>query len=187
VNCVTVVGDVIVFLSSRERAIARASRKGIAQRTWWIVPCIALVGAASMSAGTSILAHQNSDPDDIVTRADIPLIALPEPVSPALSDPVSHQLRLPVRVTDRSARRHDLGALVTDALAVFDVPAGDADRLHVLLVRTLAEGQSDLYIDAVLNAALARGEFNLPPRLVTAAGRLDTDLLLQTVLEQVAG
>jgi hypothetical protein len=181
------VGDVTVFLKSRERAMARASRNRIGGRTWWIVPCLAFVGAAGMSAGTAILPQQDSDPGGVVTRADIPLIALPDPVSPVLSEPVSHQLRLPVRVTDKSARRHDLGALVTDALAVFDVPADDAGRLHLLLVRTLAEGQSDLYIDAALNAALARGEFSAPPRLVTAAGRLDTDLLLQTVLQQVAG
>ena len=45
-------------------------------------------------------------------------------------------------------------------------------------MQALAEGQSNAYIDALLNTAAGRGEMSVPVALQTASGRLDTDTLL---------
>ena len=74
--------------------------------------------------------------------------------------------------------------LASDVLAKFGYRVGADDRLHGLLVQALAEGQSDAYIDALLNFAVTRGDFRAPVALTMSSGRLNMDALLQELVVQ---
>ncbi|WP_299770598.1 hypothetical protein [uncultured Tateyamaria sp.] len=119
-----------------------------------------------------------------VTRADTSLLE-PQPL-PA-SEAVSRQLRQPIRLTDTDARHTDLRSLTRIVLIGFGYTPAQDDRLQALLVQALTEGQSNAYIDALLNTAAARGEFTLPRQLTTTAGRLDTETLLAALISQSQG
>ncbi len=118
-----------------------------------------------------------------VSRAAASLLETPQAVPPLAGPPVSQQVRRPIRLTDRSAKAHDLLNLTREALEQFGYRGPEGDPLQRILVRTLAEGQSDAYIDAALNAALARGDFAAPAALTTPFGELDTNRLLFAVLQ----
>ncbi|WP_147109630.1 hypothetical protein [Tateyamaria sp. syn59] len=122
-----------------------------------------------------------SDAEVAVTRADASLLDLQ---SVTASEAVSRQLRQPIRLTDTDARHTDLRSLTSAVLIGFGYTPQPGDRLQALLVQALTEGQSNAYIDALLNTAAARGEFPLPHQLTTAAGRLDTDALLVALVRQ---
>lgn len=119
--------------------------------------------------------------DAEVTRADASLLDIQ---ITSASEAVSRQLRQPIRLTDTDARHTDLRSLTAAVLTGFGHPAGSQDRLQALLVQALTEGQSNAYIDALLNTAAARGEFALPRQLTTATGRLDTETLLVALVRQ---
>lgn len=119
-----------------------------------------------------------------VTRADASLLDLRRT---SASEAVSRQLRQPIRLTDTDARHTDLRSLTTGVLAGFGYTPQPGDRLQALLVQALTEGQSNAYIDALLNTAAARGEFDIPRQLTTAAGRLDTETLLMALIHQSRG
>ncbi|WP_299555587.1 hypothetical protein [uncultured Tateyamaria sp.] len=134
-------------------------------------------------ADTSIAADPALS-DAEVTRADASLLGT-RPVS--ASEAVSRQLRQPIRLTDNDARHTDLRSLTSIVLIGFGHTLTQDDRLQALLVQALTEGQSNAYIDALLNTAAARGEFTLPRQLTTAAGRLDTETLLAALVSQSQG
>ncbi|MBY5933309.1 hypothetical protein KUV51_09895 [Tateyamaria omphalii] len=119
-----------------------------------------------------------------VTRADASLLDL-QAVS--ASEAVSRQLRQPIRLTDTDARHTDLRSLTSAVLIGFGYTPQQGDRLQALLVQALTEGQSNAYIDALLNTAAARNEFTVPRKLTTAAGRLDTEALLVALVRQSQG
>ena len=119
-----------------------------------------------------------------MTRADASLLDLQ---SLSASEAVSQQLRQPIRLTDTDARHTDLRSLTAAVLIGFGHTPGDGDRLQALLVQALTEGQSNAYIDALLNTAAARGEFTMPRQLTTASGRLDTETLLIALVHQSRG
>ncbi|WP_298969038.1 hypothetical protein [uncultured Roseobacter sp.] len=125
------------------------------------------------------------NPSPQVSRAAISLLEVSELTHLQSDLPVSQLLRQPVRLTDYSAETHDLPQTTARALARFDHHPTADDVLHQLLVKTLAEGQSDVYIDAALNAALSRAEFAAPIALTTPFGELDTMRLLAAVLHEV--
>lgn len=120
---------------------------------------------------------------DLAVLSPMPPIAVRDPMTP----PVSHLIRQPVRLTDRSGRPHDLPAHIRDVLADFDYRGATDDALHRMLARALAQGQSDAYIDAVLNGAAARNLFVVPEQLQTPDGGVDTPRLLDAVLTSVRG
>ncbi len=55
-----------------------------------------------------------------------------------------------------------------------------------LVSQALRQGQSDAYIDALLNGAARSGRIAVPGALVTAEGRVDTRILLQQLVSQAA-
>lgn len=119
-----------------------------------------------------------------VSRADASLLSLD--TGPA-SHSVSRQLRQPIRLTDSNANRSDLRTMTALVLADFGhVPHHD-DPLLALLVQALSEGQSNAYIDALLNTAAARGDFAPPRQLVLATGRMDTEALLLALVRHAQG
>ena len=94
----------------------------------------------------------------------------------------SDQLRAPVRVIDPQAKTQDLSGLVARALSDLGHKSQAEDKLHGLLVSTLAEGQNDRYIDAVLNSAFQRGEFEVPDAFLKPSGAFDTTRVLQQII-----
>lgn len=152
---------------------------------------LALLGVGLMAvaviADTFASYGAAAEDPNTVTRADVPMIVLPQPVPRISSEPVSQLITRPVRITDKSARSHDLNVLVTDALLALGYQSSAEDPLHRLLVQTLAERQSDAYIDATLNVAFARAAIAPPAVLIRAPGKLDTSLLLNAVLAQAGG
>jgi len=119
--------------------------------------------------------EQVDDEDAHVSRSDASLLALN---GLSASEAVSRQLRQPIRLTDTDASRSDLRGLTATVLAGFGHTVQEDDRLQSLLVQALTEGQSNAYIDALLNTAAARGEFTPPHQLQMTSGRLDTETLL---------
>ncbi|NCO85916.1 MAG: LysM peptidoglycan-binding domain-containing protein [Rhodobacterales bacterium] len=64
------------------------------------------------------------------------------------------------------------------------VPVTPENALQALVVAALREGQSDAYIDALLNEAASRGDISVPRILVTAEGRVDTTVLLASIVAE---
>ncbi len=60
--------------------------------------------------------------------------------------------------------------------------ATPATGLQSLVAQALKEGQSDAYIDALLNEAAASGEVAVPAMLVTSDGKVDTATLLASIV-----
>lgn len=54
--------------------------------------------------------------------------------------------------------------------------------LQVLVAQALREGQTDAYIDALVNEAVGSGAVAAPAGLVTAGGRIDTAVLLASIV-----
>lgn len=155
----------------------------------WLV--VVLLVVAMLCGGVGV-AMRSSDvaaavDQETVTRAETSLLMVPALPRDPSAKPVSHLLRQPVRLTDKTAARQNLNEIALNALAQFNYQTNAGDPLHKLLVKTLAEGQSDAYIDAALNMALSRGEFVPPQALATPTGDIDTARLLQALLAQVSG
>lgn len=174
----------LVFRRSRKRAYIGTSDTIFARFAAWLTVGFAAVGVVAL-AGVSGNAPADID-QSLVSRASIAEISLPDPLTAPADGPVSQQLRRPLRVTDTSARQHDLGQLIRDALIQLGHPAQEGDVLYMVLLNSLAQGESDATIDAVLNAALARGEFQISDLLLNDAGALDTRKLLDAVLAQAS-
>jgi len=119
-----------------------------------------------------------SNSEAAVTRSETSLLSVGGAVR---SEDVSKLLRQPIRLNGSS---RDIRALSRDVLAKFGYSVGADDRLHGLLVQALAEGQSDAYIDALLNSAVTRGDFRAPVALTMSSGRFNTDALLQELVVQ---
>ncbi|MFB0931420.1 MAG: hypothetical protein QMB38_08895 [Ascidiaceihabitans sp.] len=97
------------------------------------------------------------------------------------AEDVSKLLRQPFRLNGAT---RDIRPLSREVLASFGYNASAGDRLHGLLVQALAEGQSDTYIDALLNTAVTRGDFRALVALTMPSGRFTTDALLQELVLQ---
>lgn len=56
--------------------------------------------------------------------------------------------------------------------------------MQSLVAQALREGQSDAYIDTLLNEAAAKGDVAVPAALVTSTGRVDTSTLLASIVTE---
>ncbi|WP_297774312.1 LysM domain-containing protein [uncultured Roseovarius sp.] len=63
--------------------------------------------------------------------------------------------------------------------------SSSGETLEKMVLGALEQGQSEVYIDALVNDAAQKGRVDVPQSLVTAEGRVDTSLLL-TALSQPA-
>lgn len=113
-----------------------------------------------------------------VTRADTDFDALSD-VTATFEDPTEPDGIAP----DETPQTHAVPKTVEPDQIVAATPEVDATNLERLIVEALRQGQSDDYIDALVNHAAKRGEVEVPGSLITADGRVDTSTLL-TVLSQ---
>jgi nucleoid-associated protein YgaU len=89
-----------------------------------------------------------------------------------------------VKAEDAALQDMSQGALA--GLAALRSGGGEAapvaPTLESLVVAALREGQPDAYIDALINEAAGSGRISVPSALVTADGRVDTAVLLSTLV-----
>ncbi len=113
-----------------------------------------------------------------VTRANTTLIG-----APILREDkdVSRLLQRPIRASSRNMRPIDVGAATQAALESLGV---SDPRLNRILVQALANGQSNAFIDALLNAEVERGSFPVPDVLSNGNGGFDTTKVLLAILEE---
>ncbi len=64
---------------------------------------------------------------------------------------------------------------------------GPQAGLQTLVVQALREGQSDAYLDALLNEARNTGQLVVPEALITSDGKVDTSTLLASLVQQSVG
>ena len=126
----------------------------------------------------SVPSADYSNSEAVVTRSETSLLSVG---GIQRAENVSKLLRQPIRLNGAT---RDIRALSREVLAKFGYNASVGDRLHGLLVQALAEGQSDAYIDALLNTAVTRGDFRAPVALTMSSGRFNTDVLLQELVFQ---
>ena len=87
----------------------------------------------------------------------------------------------------------DLRSMTSGVLAALGAATGPApgatgpQKLETLIVQALRQGQSDAYLDALLNEAAATGAVTIPAALVTSDGRVDTVTLLASLVQKSAG
>lgn len=85
---------------------------------------------------------------------------------------------------DSAAMRNMTASALSGIHAIRGTNGAD-DRpkdLQGLIVQALREGQSDKYIDALLNEAANSGKVSVPKALVTSDGRVDTSTLLANIV-----
>lgn len=159
--------------------------------------CFALVLCAyiTLRPGTDRPIATNLPVVDIVTRAET-LIA---PVVPPLQTDESSMQAMTqgvlagLGVAPATPQDGDLRDLTAGALAAIRTATGQPDpnvspqtALQALVVRALRDGQTDAYIDTLVNEAARSGQVVIPEALVTAEGRVDTYLLLSSIVTQAA-
>lgn len=79
-----------------------------------------------------------------------------------------------------------LRAMSTAALkglrALRGQPAAAAPTLETLVSNALRDGQTDAYINTLVNEAAGRGEISVPSALITSDGQVDTAVLLSNLV-----
>ncbi len=93
----------------------------------------------------------------------------PETADPAMADLSSDVLQ-------------DIGAVTGDAPTLSQPSPTTA--LENLVVAALREGRPDAEIDSLVNAAATAGQLTVPEILVTSDGRVDTAILLQSIINE---
>lgn len=95
--------------------------------------------------------------------------AAPEPPEVANVDPLVKEMSVAVLEGLRGARPQK------------------AASLEQLVAQALAEGQTDVVIDRIVNEAVADGALEAPAMLRTAEGKVDTAVLLASILAEAQG
>lgn len=87
-------------------------------------------------------------------------------------------------LSDEDAAMRDMSATAITGLAALrgEVAAPQAPTLESLVVDALRAGKPDAYIDALVNEAAGTGAITVPSALVTSDGRVDTAVLLSTLV-----
>jgi nucleoid-associated protein YgaU len=158
-----------------------------------------LAGTAYLPAGGNVLADPIAAPEN---RPQDPQRRTPERAATAAGTDLQTMTRgvlAELGVAPGSLAANDgtdgaddpLRAMSLDALTGLrnftgqPAPApAQGDPLQKLIAKALMAGQSDAYIDALLNEAAGRGEIAVPRALVTAEGRVDTHVILSSIVAQ---
>ncbi|MDQ7069989.1 MAG: LysM peptidoglycan-binding domain-containing protein [Rhodobacterales bacterium] len=88
--------------------------------------------------------------------------------------------------TDASGQR----AMTNNVLSGLRAATGKSEgteTLQTIIVQALQAGESDAYIDALLNAAKIKGEIQVPEALVTNTGKVDTSVILASIIQGATG
>lgn len=77
-----------------------------------------------------------------------------------------------------------IGAITGKTITTGAKPASPQGALELLVLKALQAGQSDIYIDSIVNEAAEAGTINVPQGLATSDGRVDTSVLLHSIITQ---
>jgi len=77
-----------------------------------------------------------------------------------------------------------IGAITGKKIAAVRNDPSPVSALELLVVQALKEGQNDTYIDTLVNEAASAGTISVPEILVTSDGRVDTHVLLSSIISQ---
>tara|TARA_R110002051_G_scaffold7035_9_gene33091 strand:- start:4873 stop:5727 length:855 start_codon:yes stop_codon:yes gene_type:complete len=77
-----------------------------------------------------------------------------------------------------------IGAITGKKITASSAPAAAKSALELLVVQALKEGQSDDYINTIVNEAASAGAISVPQVLVTSDGKVDTSVLLSSIITQ---
>ena len=77
-----------------------------------------------------------------------------------------------------------IGAVTGKTITVSGAPPAAKSALELLVVQALKEGQSDDYINTIVNEAASAGAISVPQVLVTSDGKVDTSVLLSSIITQ---
>ena len=132
-------------------------------------------------------APETADPADVVTRAQVPLLAIRfTPIDRVTAVAITEQLRQPIRLIDTGVPKRDLPMLTDDVLTILVPDGGQIDpSLREMLIEAVRQRQSDAYIRVLLNTAVERDQIEVPPILRTTTGALDTYSLLKAMAQTV--
>jgi nucleoid-associated protein YgaU len=126
---------------------------------------------------------------DLVTRAASP--AAPLQTDASSMQAMTQGVLAGLGVQPTAPQQDGLRDLTAGALAGIRQATGQADpnatpqtALQALVVRALQDGQTDAYIDTLVNEAARSGSITVPEALVTAEGRVDTYLLLSSIVSE---
>lgn len=167
-----------------------------------------IIGAAFLTVTLVLILLQPSnptaEPDDIriatasepdtVTRAatdlmSIPRIAAPQPangptdaltanVLASLAGTAPQPAAAPVTVTNDDPLRNLTSGVLASLSGTGPATPDAPQSMAQLITQALQQGQSDAYIDALLNEAANNGSITVPVALRTDTGRVDTNTLL---------
>ncbi|PIE14142.1 MAG: hypothetical protein CSA70_03050 [Rhodobacterales bacterium] len=96
----------------------------------------------------------------------------------------------PTAATSAPQQDNALRGLTSSVLAGLNATQTDTPAhvsMETLIVQALAQGQSDSYIDALLNEAADRGQVQVPGALRTSEGKVDTTTLLAALVRKSTG
>lgn len=130
------------------------------------------LSSAVEATGTSAAPGQVSEMDALTSSVLAGLGAAPATPAPA---PVPDEMQ---------AATHAVLAALSGGAG--QTPGGSSD-LATLISQSMAAGQGDAYMDALLNEAVAAGQVVVPEAMMTADGRLDTRTLIASVVSQSLG
>lgn len=111
--------------------------------------------------------------------------SVPEPTLNEITSGLMVDLGL--RTPDPDALQAQSVAALSGIRAMTGQPAqgeGQPVTLQGIVAKALREGQSDAYIDALVNEAVGRGDITAPREIVTENGRVDTHVLLAGLVAQ---
>ena len=77
-----------------------------------------------------------------------------------------------------------IGAVTGKKITAGGAPPAAKSALELLVVQALKEGQSDDYINTLVNEAASAGAISVPQVLVTSDGKVDTSVLLSSIITQ---
>ena len=77
-----------------------------------------------------------------------------------------------------------IGAVTGKKITAGGAPPAAKSALELLVVQALKEGQSDDYINTLVNEAASAGAIAVPQVLVTSDGKVDTSVLLSSIITQ---
>lgn len=83
---------------------------------------------------------------------------------------------------DSDQMRAMSNAALSGLRALRGQPAAEKPTLETLVANALREGQTDSYINALVNEAAGKGEISVPSALVTSDGHVDTAVLLSSLV-----
>lgn len=65
--------------------------------------------------------------------------------------------------------------------------ADSPQSLNTLITQAMRDGQSDAYVDALINEAVGKGEVAAPSSIVTSSGEVDTATILDSLVQKSDG